>query len=50
MPGLRAIPPGCRFHPRCPMAEPRCAVEAPVLRPLRSTHSAACHLARAEEP
>ena len=23
-------PPGCRFHPRCPMAMPRCAVEAPV--------------------
>jgi peptide/nickel transport system ATP-binding protein len=24
------IPPGCRFHPRCPMAEPRCGVSEPV--------------------
>jgi peptide/nickel transport system ATP-binding protein len=24
------IPPGCRFHPRCPAAEARCAVETPV--------------------
>ena len=23
------IPPGCRFHPRCPMAEERCRREAP---------------------
>jgi oligopeptide/dipeptide ABC transporter ATP-binding protein len=50
MPGLRDIPPGCSFHPRCPIAEARCAVETPVLRPLRRAHSAACHLARAEEP
>jgi peptide/nickel transport system ATP-binding protein len=24
------IPTGCRFHPRCPVAEARCAVETPV--------------------
>ncbi len=24
------IPPGCRFHPRCPLAEPRCADKAPA--------------------
>jgi peptide/nickel transport system ATP-binding protein len=23
------IPPGCRFHPRCPLAEPRCADTVP---------------------
>jgi oligopeptide/dipeptide ABC transporter ATP-binding protein len=47
MPGLRAVPGGCRFHPRCPVAEPRCAVEVPVLRPVAPAHLAACHLANA---
>ncbi|HEV8438521.1 MAG TPA: ABC transporter ATP-binding protein [Methylomirabilota bacterium] len=44
MPGLTAIPAGCRFHPRCPVAEPRCAVEAPTLRPVGPDQIAACHL------
>ena len=39
MPGLRPLPTGCRFHPRCPIAEPRCTVEAPALRPLRAEHA-----------
>ena len=39
-------PAGCRFHPRCPIAElPRCGVEAPVLRELSAGHCVACHLA-----
>jgi len=46
MPGLSDIPSGCRFHPRCPIAEPRCAVEAPELRRLSAVHQVACHLAR----
>ncbi|MFO1080967.1 MAG: oligopeptide/dipeptide ABC transporter ATP-binding protein [Reyranellaceae bacterium] len=33
MPDPANIPPGCRFHPRCPAAEPRCAVETPRLKP-----------------
>ena len=45
MPGLRALPPGCRFHPRCPIAEPRCAREVPALRRVGAGHTAACHLA-----
>ena len=45
MPGLRALPPGCRFHPRCPIAEPRCRAEAPALRPLATGRAVACHLA-----
>jgi oligopeptide/dipeptide ABC transporter ATP-binding protein len=49
MPGLRDIPAGCRFHPRCPIAEARCAVEEPALRGLTTTHRVACHLARQEE-
>jgi oligopeptide/dipeptide ABC transporter ATP-binding protein len=46
MPGLAALPPGCRFHPRCPVAEPRCRVEMPRLGPLRPEHDVACHVAR----
>jgi oligopeptide/dipeptide ABC transporter ATP-binding protein len=46
-PGDSAHPPsGCRFHPRCPVALPRCAVEVPTLRALAG-RDVACH--RAEE-
>jgi oligopeptide/dipeptide ABC transporter ATP-binding protein len=37
-------PSGCHFHPRCPHAMPRCALEAPVLREVAPGHSSACHL------
>jgi peptide/nickel transport system ATP-binding protein len=30
MPDPANIPPGCRFHPRCPAVMPHCAVQAPV--------------------
>jgi len=40
-------PPGCRFHPRCPIAQhPRCSSEAPELRQGGPMHWAACHLAK----
>jgi oligopeptide transport system ATP-binding protein len=45
MPGLKALPPGCGFHPRCSMAESRCAIEAPTLRVVGARQTAACHLA-----
>ncbi|MGD9713134.1 MAG: ABC transporter ATP-binding protein [Thermomicrobiales bacterium] len=38
-------PPGCAFHTRCPMAQPVCSVEAPVLRPSGPGRSSACHFA-----
>ena len=37
-------PSGCAFHPRCPSAMPRCAVEAPLPVALGGGHSVACHL------
>lgn len=39
-------PSGCRFHPRCPKAQPRCVTETPELVPRLgdpSDHLAACH-------
>lgn len=32
-PNLSEPPPGCRFHPRCPLAIPHCATENPPLVP-----------------
>jgi peptide/nickel transport system ATP-binding protein len=37
-------PPGCHFHPRCPHAMPRCAMEVPILRAIAPGRRAACHL------
>lgn len=38
------VPAGCRFHPRCPAAEPCCREVAPLYREVRPGHFAACHL------
>jgi oligopeptide/dipeptide ABC transporter ATP-binding protein len=40
-------PPGCVFHPRCPLAVDRCRTEVPRLREVGPGRLAACH--RAEE-
>ena len=37
-------PPGCAFHPRCPLAVDRCQRETPALRPVGNTRQVACHL------
>jgi len=39
-------PPGCPFHPRCPVAEARCRTEVPALREIGPGRWAACHLAK----
>jgi peptide/nickel transport system ATP-binding protein len=36
-------PPGCTFHPRCPLATDRCRREAPVARRAPTGALAACH-------
>lgn len=40
-------PPGCSFHPRCPMAVSRCRTTPPQLREIAPGRTVACH--RAEE-
>ena len=40
---LRHPPSGCAFHPRCPIATARCAVEAPAERRVSPNHLVACH-------
>jgi oligopeptide/dipeptide ABC transporter ATP-binding protein len=37
-------PDGCRFHPRCPMAMPRCAERPPELIQVGPSRLAACYL------
>ncbi len=38
------LPPGCRFHPRCPEAHAVCRQSVPELREVKPGHQAACHL------
>jgi peptide/nickel transport system ATP-binding protein len=41
-------PPGCAFHPRCPVAVALCAREAPALKPRADGRLVACHVAHGE--
>jgi len=43
IPSPLAPPPGCRFHPRCPLAETRCRKETPRLDEIAPAHRSACH-------
>jgi oligopeptide/dipeptide ABC transporter ATP-binding protein len=38
------LPPGCRFHPRCPLAMDICRQTDPTLLPVSESHQAACLL------
>ncbi len=39
------VPPGCRFHPRCPYAQEICMREIPEDRDMGEGHFVACHFA-----
>jgi oligopeptide/dipeptide ABC transporter ATP-binding protein len=41
-------PPGCRFHTRCPSAQPICQAQEPTLHPVFPDHRVACHLLEEE--
>lgn len=43
-PDLAAPPPGCRFHPRCPVAIDRCRTDEPALLTVVPGRDVACHL------
>jgi len=47
VPNPAHFPAGCRFHPRCPLADARCRREEPALRAFDDGHLARCW--RAEE-
>ncbi|MFE6717397.1 ABC transporter ATP-binding protein [Streptomyces albidoflavus] len=42
-PNLLAIPPGCAFHPRCPLAQPVCTTDVPPLYEVDPRRRSACH-------
>ncbi|MBI3159172.1 MAG: ABC transporter ATP-binding protein [Chloroflexi bacterium] len=47
-PRIDALPPGCRFAPRCPAVFDRCHIDQPALHALTPEHLAACHLVESE--
>ena len=49
VPSFAAMPPGCRFAPRCPFALGRCRSETPPLAAHEPGHLAACWRAPLEE-
>jgi len=45
VPDLLDLPAGCRFNPRCFMADDRCRREEPSLRKVAAAHESRCHYA-----
>jgi len=43
MPSSISPPSGCRYRTRCPRAQAICAVQEPIMRPLKPDHYVACH-------
>jgi len=44
VPSLISPPSGCRFHPRCPFAMPKCSENEPELKEFHKDHFVACYL------
>jgi len=47
LPNPMDVPPGCRFHPRCPEEREICREQEPELVTLEDGHKVACHLVQA---
>ena len=45
VPSPRHFPRGCKFHPRCPLAQERCQQEEPELQEIAPGHFVRCHFA-----
>jgi peptide/nickel transport system ATP-binding protein len=43
VPSPRNVPPGCRFHTRCPVAEEVCRLEVPAVQEIEPGHVVSCH-------
>lgn len=48
VPDLTVLPPGCRFAPRCALAQPRCHETEPELRVSDTGHAVSCHVVNSE--
>jgi len=48
VPTIETMPPGCRFAPRCPFADAKCASQPPALQTVTARHATACHYAPLE--
>lgn len=46
IPNATQPPPGCHFHPRCPIAEPQCTFTVPELRATAAEHGTRCLLVK----
>ncbi len=50
IPSVVNPPSGCRFHTRCPVAQPRCSTDAPALTELSPERRVRCHFPFSLDP
>ena len=50
IPSVVNPPSGCRFHTRCPVAQPRCSSDAPALTELSPGRKLRCHFPFSLDP